>query len=393
MRQVSSHAQLYSYEEVKRQVVDLNKSYSSCAEYFGLTERQFEALVYWYHLQRDRHRQFQRILDSVNEQNFIQDCHMLSKAEMAEKYDLSYHHIEYLQYYFHVELTQEDKNSIQRKALSNISPERKALTLQKRNKNMIEKYGSVEEAYRQRQQLIEQSMLEKYGVRNMAWVEGAQDRKRQTNLLKYGVEVSSQCSSVKDRSAQTRCQNYGTLEASYASGRRKQAEKCLQLYGVDNYLMSPQCRKAAIKYKKNSTVNSKFFDLLLSYGIILSEDDVEVYMDHFFYDFRVGRYLIEIDPYFTHCSNKLFESHGIVDKYYHQRKSQIAVRNGYRCIHVFDWMDKDTVIQKIMNDEFEFPISFTEPHKYIYDANRRVLVNNFYDGCVEIYDDGGNYIG
>lgn len=267
------------------------------------------------------------------------------------------------------------------------------MSLQKRNDNMIKKYGSVEEAYKQRQKIIEQSMLKKYGVRNMAWIEGAQEKKRQTNLSKYGVEVSSQCQSVKDRSAQTRIQNYGTLEASYVSGRRKQAEKCLELYGVDNYLMSPQCRRAAIKYKKNSTVNGRFHDLLLSCGVTLSQDDIEVYMDHFFYDFRVGNYLIEIDPYFTHCSNKLFESHAVIDKYYHQRKSQVAFRNGFRCIHVFDWMDKKAVIQKIMRGEFEFPTSFGDPHKYIYDANIQSLVDTYYDGCVEIYDDGGNYIG
>lgn len=236
-------------------------------------------------------------------------------------------------------------------------------------------------------------MLEKYGVKNMAWVDGAQEKKRKTNLLKYGVEVSSQCQALKERSAQTRIQNYGTLQASYASGRQKQSEQCLKLYGVDNYLMSPQCRRAAIKYKKNSTVNRKFLDLLLFYGIELADDDIEVYMDHFFYDFRVGNYLIEIDPYFTHCSNKLFESHGVVDKYYHQRKSQVALQNGYRCIHVVDWMDKDVVIQKIVNGEFEFPVSFTDPHKYIYDADIKQLLTNYYDGCVEIYDDGGNYIG
>lgn len=51
------------------------------------------------------------------------------------------------------------------------------MSLQKRNDNMIKKYDSVEEAYKQRQKIIEQSMLKKYGVRNMAWVEGARDRK------------------------------------------------------------------------------------------------------------------------------------------------------------------------------------------------------------------------
>ena len=95
----------------------------------------------------------------------------MRKTELAKKYNLSYHHIEYLRYYFHVELTKEDTYKFWSTAVQDISPEKKAMSLQKRNDNMIKKYG----------------------VRNMAWIEGAQEKKRQTNLSKYGVEVSSQC--------------------------------------------------------------------------------------------------------------------------------------------------------------------------------------------------------
>ena len=78
----------------------------------------------------------------------MEDCHNLRKTELAKKYNLSYHHIEYLRYYFHVELTKEDTYKFWSTAVQDISPEKKAMSLQKRNDNMIKKYGSVEEAYK-----------------------------------------------------------------------------------------------------------------------------------------------------------------------------------------------------------------------------------------------------
>lgn len=91
--QVQEHAQMYSYDEVKEQLVKQKKSYASCASHFHLTERQFEALVYWYHLQRDPNGQFQGVLDSIDKDGFIKDCHVLSTGKLREKYNLSYHRI------------------------------------------------------------------------------------------------------------------------------------------------------------------------------------------------------------------------------------------------------------------------------------------------------------
>lgn len=66
------------------------------------------------------------------------------------------------------------------------------------------------------------------------------------------------------------------------------------------------------------------------------------------YDFKVGKYLIEIDPYATHNSSWGIRNNPPKAKGYHKSKSTLAAENGYFCIHVFDWDDKEKIINKLI---------------------------------------------
>ena len=58
--------------------------------------------------------------------------------------------------------------------------------------------------------------------------------------------------------------------------------------------------------------------------------------------------LLEIDPTYTHNAiGNHWDKHGM-GKDYHIEKTRLAVENGYRCVHIFDWDDIDKVIQLLL---------------------------------------------
>lgn len=67
------------------------------------------------------------------------------------------------------------------------------------------------------------------------------------------------------------------------------------------------------------------------------------------YDFKVGKYLIEIDPYATHNSTWGIRNNPPKSSNYHKHKSDLAKANGYRCIHKFDWDDPKKLIALLKN--------------------------------------------
>jgi len=64
------------------------------------------------------------------------------------------------------------------------------------------------------------------------------------------------------------------------------------------------------------------------------------------YDFLIGKTVVEINPSVTHnITWSPFENNKAnTDKHYHSEKTQNAIDNGYRCIHIWDWDDVDKII-------------------------------------------------
>lgn len=79
------------------------------------------------------------------------------------------------------------------------------------NRYGVEHYSSTNE-YIER---YKETLNNRYGVDNMSCIEGAQDKKRKTCLEKYGVEVSSQNADVIRKGQETRAARYGSVEESY----------------------------------------------------------------------------------------------------------------------------------------------------------------------------------
>ena len=167
---------------------------------------------------------------------------------------------------------------------------------------------------------IKQTMLERYGVEYILQSQEIKDKVMQTNLKQYGVEYSSQSQEIKDKVMQTN----------------------LKKYGVPWYCMTKDCRKKSLQ--NNSKINQHFAKKLKETNI---EFEQEFNISHNSFDFKINNTMIEINPSYTHNSTKgtHFPRSKPLDKNYHLNKSQLAVDNGFHCIHVFNWDNKEKIIQ------------------------------------------------
>lgn len=160
-----------------------------------------------------------------------------------------------------------------------------------------------------------QTCAAKYGA--VGWAsQTIIDKCKATTLMKYGVEYDMQSPEVK----------------------RKVNETCLEKYGVMWPCLTTNCRT----YIRDSGPNRAFAALLDSLDISYEK---EYGISRYAYDFKVNNTLIEIDPAPTHNSTWGIMYDKPMDKTYHRRKSMLAETHGFRCLHVWDWDDKDKVLE------------------------------------------------
>lgn len=128
--------------------------------------------------------------------------------------------------------------------------------------------------------------------------------------------------------------------------QEKRTKTVLQRYGVSYSVLMPSCRKA----NKNiiSNINIAFANRLEDLGISVDRLDdgtiSELNLGVYSYDLHItgSNILIELNPTFTHtCADT-----GVFSpktEQYHIDKLSFAYSEGYRCVCVWDWDDKDKV--------------------------------------------------
>lgn len=134
--------------------------------------------------------------------------------------------------------------------------------------------------------------------------------------------------------------------------------------------MTDDCRKAS---SNDSAPNAEFAQLLDDNGI---EYTREFRLGSFSYDFKVGNILVEINPSPTHNSTWHPFREGGMDKSYHRRKTETAKENGYRCIHIFDWDDKNKIISILKKRERIFARNCEI--KYVELSERSDFINKYH---------------
>ena len=208
-----------------------------------------------------------------------------------------------------------------------------------------------------------ETMIEKYGVDNPRKIYEVDKRIRTTCSILYGSENPMQNTAIASKAKSTRLKNnngvfwtqsmndkavatnmkrYGTDNASKSEVIKERIRKsCMDKYGVPY-----GCMVEGAKPQRISKLNKKFQQYLAENNI---ESTLEVNIGNKFFDLYIPpcKTVMEIDPSYTHNTEGCNHFNHKIPLDYHIDKTQIAVQNGYRCIHVFDWDDWDKVIQLV----------------------------------------------
>ena len=199
-----------------------------------------------------------------------------------------------------------------------------------KNKNTkTERYGNPNYNNREKESL---TSLEKYGVPNPSMSEEVKLKIKNTNINKYGYSGSFSNPKVLEKAI---------VHSQTEESRQQRMDTCLSRYGV------PYAGCIfGVPNSRDSQPNLNFKKLLIDNNLYESDEiNREFSLGKYRYDFKINNILIEINPSITHNSTKaLFEGYE-KDKNYHKEKTQVALENGYRCVHIWDWDD----INKVLN--------------------------------------------
>lgn len=192
----------------------------------------------------------------------------------------------------------------------------------KRRETCLERYGvEYPSQSKEVRKKIRKSCLERYGVDNVSKSEEIKERMRETNLERYGVDCSSKSEKVKEKARKTNLERYGVpwtcMREEYTHGTMSSSD---------------------------SGPNLKFAKLLDNNSISYER---EYPLGDYLYDFKIGKFLVEIDPTYTHNSFMgPFGGTGL-SKEYHYSKSITSKENGFFCIHVFDWNRYGDIVDRL----------------------------------------------
>ena len=244
-------------------------------------------------------------------------------------------------------------------------------------------------------QRIEATNLVKYGSKSTLANTDVRAKAKQTMLQRYGAENPMNCESIKNRIEATNIERYGTkTPLANPDIKQKALYTLFTHYGVMNPMDSPELVQKSqenlratmlLKYgapysmQVPSIVQKISNSVMIKYGVpwyCITDDcnranshrislpnrllsvrleeagiayEFEKSVEHKPYDIYVydTNTLIEVDPTYTHNAiGNHWDSSG-KDSKYHLEKTQIATRNGYKCIHIFDWDRIDKVINII----------------------------------------------
>lgn len=208
-----------------------------------------------------------------------------------------------------------------------------------------------------------ETMMRKYGVDNPRKIYEVDKRIRTTCSILYGSENPMQNTAIASKAKRTRLKNnngvfwtqsmndkavatnmkrYGTDNASKSEVIKERIRKsCMDKYGVPY-----GCMVEGAKPQRISKLNKKFQQYLAENNI---ESTLEVNIENKFFDLYIPscKTVVEIDPSYTHNTEGCNHFNHKIPLDYHISKTHIAMQNGYRCIHVFDWDDWDKVIQLV----------------------------------------------
>ena len=188
---------------------------------------------------------------------------------------------------------------------------------EKRKSTNIDRYGCENPlGNKDIQERIHELWTEKYGGPNPMYspdmARYASESQQKAMLEKYGVNCSVKVPEIREKIIATN----------------------MERYGVPWYWFSPDIASSTGHISEN---NKRFGKWLENIGL---QYEFELVIEDRQFDIHIldSNLLIEVDPTVTHniVMSPWTPDKGL-DPRYHLMKSEVAWRNGYKCIHIFDW--------------------------------------------------------
>lgn len=285
----------------------------------------------------------------------------------------------------------------------------------KNKKTKIDKYGSLENFYKQRQTKIEKHNLEKYGVKNVFQTKDVMEKSKETSLQRYGFEhpqssdivkshqretfertlgvanpfVSKEC---REKAKQTNLKKYGvecTLERGIVRENSRKAYRerkeeiiskrekvCLEKYGNTSPIRLDVCKKKMQKTRdKNHTwdrrkylFDGEYYDSSweIMYVLYCRENHINIQRNHdIYFEYICEGTTHRYYPDFVKEGNSFVEVKGthLLNKDPFSKGSDKMAKAKYQCM-----LDNKV---EVLSGEFFEPIRKTYPQKYF----RQFLVN------------------
>lgn len=278
---------------------------------------------------------------------------------------------------------EEKKNYRNRTFLNNWTPEkeeqrRQSISITESNKTIEEK-NEIKE--KRKATLASKSEEEVYEM-----------RKKQSESLKNTLSKLSEEERLL-RNKKTGEGRKKAYEKESPEHRRKTAQKisdtCWKKYKVKWFTL---CGKIRNSGRMRSNINKKIEEYLQANNI---KYETEFIIDNRSYDFKIGNYLIEIDPSATHNVDWVPFGDQVekkLDVNYHKNKTELAIKNNYICLHIFDWMNLSDYLLDILENNIY--LEKDKMQEYYYDLkNCKLVTEEDYTNCedkkiVKIIGDG-----
>lgn len=191
-------------------------------------------------------------------------------------------------------------------------------------------------SYECRVKRTRQTSLEKYGCVAPGNNPDARRKAESTMNLRYGGKTTLEAPKLKERAQTTLKSKYGVINPMQVKEISAKAIKtCIDRYGINHS-------------NKISKLNREFAELLAQNDIRTS---FEFQIENKLFDLKIDDQttLIEINPTATHNSiSNPWPPYNGLDKNYHLEKTRLANRHNYRVIHVFDWDNRDSIVDLLL---------------------------------------------
>lgn len=221
---------------------------------------------------------------------------------------------------------------------------------EKTKNTLTENYGNLANAYALNHQKGSQTKQKKYGDANY----NNREKAKATTFKKYGKDYYTQTTKY--------------IEKTIDTNRKK--------YGVDFTCQLSQCR---ISGSSNSGPN-KEFEILLNQANL--EYEREFNLEHRSFDFKLENTLIEINPTSTHNATYTpFKRKELLDKKYHFNKTKLAHDNNFKCINIWDWDDKQKIVNSLQSKELIYARKCIVKEISIEEASQFINKYHFQNYC------------